>query len=178
VRFDGEVKTAQLPGGRFVSRISVDSEFLNALSPATELIIATRYGEPLAFHLTGSDTATAALKACEGDLLKSWGVDPARFIALIPPGKPGFVDLSQYIGGDDYPRAANGANGEVLALLTIGLDGKITGCRTIESSGNDALDQRTCEIARRIHYSVALDQDKKPVSSWTVFKVHWYFSNS
>ena len=53
--------------------------------------------------------------------------------------------------GDDYPASAQatGAEGTAQATLTIGPDGRVTGCNVIRSSGNGSLDSATCNILRR-----------------------------
>jgi protein TonB len=60
-------------------------------------------------------------------------------------------DLRTLFSGDDYPAsaAAAGAEGTAQAELTIGTDGRVTGCSLIQSTGNSALDAATCSILRR-----------------------------
>ncbi|HEY8593070.1 MAG TPA: TonB family protein [Sphingomicrobium sp.] len=60
-------------------------------------------------------------------------------------------DLRGLFTGDDYPAAAmsSGAEGTAQAQLTIGADGRVTGCNIIRSAGNGALDSATCNILRR-----------------------------
>ena len=52
---------------------------------------------------------------------------------------------------DDYPASAqsSGAEGTTQARLSIGADGRVTGCDIIRSAGNSALDSATCNILRR-----------------------------
>src|SRR6185295_2702893 len=51
-------------------------------------------------------------------------------------------DLRTLFSGDDYPASAqaSGAEGTAQATLTIGADGRVTGCSLIRSTGNGALD--------------------------------------
>jgi protein TonB len=60
-------------------------------------------------------------------------------------------DLRSLFSADDYPASAvaAGAEGTVRASLTIGPDGRVTGCNVTQSSGNGALDSATCNILRR-----------------------------
>ena len=60
-------------------------------------------------------------------------------------------DLRTLFSGDDYPASAqaSGAEGTAQATLTIGADGRVTGCNLIRSTGNGALDSATCNILRR-----------------------------
>jgi len=60
-------------------------------------------------------------------------------------------DLRTLFSGDDYPASAQsaGAEGTAQAQLSIGPDGRVTGCNLIRSTGNSALDSATCNILRR-----------------------------
>jgi protein TonB len=60
-------------------------------------------------------------------------------------------DLRTLFSTDDYPPSAlaAGAGGTAMAELTIGADGRVTGCNLIKSTGNSALDSATCNILRR-----------------------------
>jgi periplasmic protein TonB len=60
-------------------------------------------------------------------------------------------DLRTLFSGDDYPAAAQsaGAEGTAQATLTVGPDGRVTGCNLTRSTGNGALDAATCSILRR-----------------------------
>ncbi len=60
-------------------------------------------------------------------------------------------DLRALFSADDYPAAAQAAEaqGTAQAQLTIGPDGRVTGCNLVRSTGNGALDSATCNILRR-----------------------------
>jgi protein TonB len=60
-------------------------------------------------------------------------------------------DLRTLFSTDDYPASAlaAGVGGTAQAELTIGADGRVTGCNLIRSTGNGALDSQTCNILRR-----------------------------
>ncbi len=68
---------------------------------------------------------------------------------------------------DDYPGAAqrDGAEGTAQASLTIGPDGRVTGCTVTRSTGNSSLDQATCNILRRrARFTPAKDQNGQPIT--------------
>ena len=60
-------------------------------------------------------------------------------------------DLRTLFSADDYPAAAEsaGAEGTARASLTIGTDGRVTGCNITQSTGNSSLDAATCNVLRR-----------------------------
>ncbi len=86
-------------------------------------------------------------------------IPPVAVAPPPPPAPPRKVvsaqsakgDLRTLFSGDDYPASAqsSGAEGTVRASLTIGPDGRVTGCNIVQSSGNGSLDSTTCNILRR-----------------------------
>jgi protein TonB len=60
-------------------------------------------------------------------------------------------DLRTLFSADDYPASAQsaGAEGTARATLSIGPDGRVTGCNITQSTGNSALDSATCSVLRR-----------------------------
>jgi periplasmic protein TonB len=76
-------------------------------------------------------------------------------------------DLRTLFSADDYPASAqsSGAEGTTRASLTIGPDGRVTGCNIIQSSGNGSLDSTTCNILRRrAKFTPARDSNGNPTS--------------
>lgn len=76
-------------------------------------------------------------------------------------------DLRTLFSADDYPASAQsaGAEGTAQASLTIGPDGRVTGCNLIRSTGNGALDSATCNILRRrAKFTPARDSNGNPTS--------------
>lgn len=171
--FHSTAETEMLAAGRARDTISVPVKMLDMLPTATHFTLAILGRPPEQFHLGNSANAISALKVCEDDLLRSWGVDPARFRPLIAPGDPGYVNLAKYLGNDDYPAAALRVSGKAMALTTVDETGKVSTCRIVESAGNTALDAKTCEVASRVRYPPAHDASGAPVSSWTIFPIVW-----
>ena len=96
---------------------------------------------------------------------------PRQSQAAVARGNP-----AQYFSADNYPPEAlrAGAQGRVVARLTIGTDGRVSDCSVTASSGNDALDNAVCRIARsRIRYTPAKDESGSPISSSTTLPVRW-----
>ncbi len=78
---------------------------------------------------------------------------------------------------EDYPASAQsaGAEGTAQATLTIGADGRVTGCNLFRSTGNGALDAATCSILRRrAKFTPARDSNGNPTSdSYTTPPITW-----
>lgn len=91
-----------------------------------------------------------------------------------PPPAPRKVSAAKAKGSllglfsdEDYPASAQaaGAEGTAQASLTIGADGRVSGCNITRSTGNGALDAATCSILRRrAKFSPAIDSNGRPTS--------------
>ena len=89
-----------------------------------------------------------------------------------PPRKtqsasPASGDVRTAFSNDDYPEAAisAGASGTARAQLSIGPDGRVSGCNLVQSTGNGALDATTCNILRRrVKFTPARDSNGNPTS--------------
>lgn len=67
----------------------------------------------------------------------------------------------------DYPESAirSEDQGTVRASLTIGTNGRVTGCTVTQSSGSSSLDSATCRILRsRAKYTPAVDSNGRPTT--------------
>jgi protein TonB len=86
-------------------------------------------------------------------------------------GNPG-----RFFGPDAYPPAAirAEAQGRVVAALTVGADGRVSGCTVTSSSGNSDLDDATCRIARsKVRFTPAKDDAGNPTTSSFTLPVRW-----
>jgi protein TonB len=72
-----------------------------------------------------------------------------------------------YVMNDDYPIAAMraGAQGVVEIRYTIGADGRVRDCRIVSSSGNAALDERSCTlVTTRFLFLPAIGPDGRAIA--------------
>jgi protein TonB len=75
-------------------------------------------------------------------------------VAATPPSSATLLhnpDVRLLFSADDYPSEAvkNHWQGTVQLDLTIGTDGRVTGCSTVQSSGYQLLDDTTCKILEK-----------------------------
>jgi protein TonB len=86
-------------------------------------------------------------------------------------------DVRSLITADDYPTSSirNGETGSVRAQLAIGLDGRVTGCSILDSSGSAALDAATCRVLKsRARFTPARNGDGATVTdSYTTPRITW-----
>jgi periplasmic protein TonB len=76
----------------------------------------------------------------------------------------------------DYPRAAEriGAQGRVVARLTVAPDGRVSNCAVRISSGHEALDTTTCRlILSRFRFEPARDASGVPVAETVEWEQIW-----
>ena len=87
------------------------------------------------------------------------------------PGQSSQGDLRTVFSADDYPVSAqaNGEEGTVQARLTVSINGRVSACDIIRSSGYKSLDDATCSILqRRARFTPARAVDGHPVASTIV----------
>ena len=113
-------------------------------------------------------------------------VAPPPMMMAVPSPPPPPPRVSQVTGPqpmrrdvfsmDDYPSAARRAEaeGRVVVRLSVGSDGRATGCTVASSSGNGALDTTSCRIAMaRLRFMPAKDSNGNPMASTYNLPVNW-----
>jgi protein TonB len=84
--------------------------------------------------------------------------------------------LQSLINVADYPPSAlqEREQGRPGFRLTVGPDGRVTGCVVLVSSGSPALDSTTCQVMRsRARFSPALDSNGRPVEDQYWGEIAW-----
>jgi periplasmic protein TonB len=85
-------------------------------------------------------------------------------------------NLQGLISGDDYPASAleREEEGAVTVSLTIGTNGRVSGCSVTSSSGSRALDQATCRILQgRARFTPARDSNGNPTTDTFTQRIRW-----
>lgn len=108
-------------------------------------------------------------------------VPPAAYAPPAPPPPPlqhaaRFRNHSEVIRPKDYPRTAlrAGTEGVVRYTVAISRKGRPTDCRVIESSGDAALDARSCAmILKRAKFYPATDPAGRPIAGTLTARVFW-----
>lgn len=99
---------------------------------------------------------------------------PAPVIAavrLTPRGNP-----ASWATNDDYPPSAqrDGAQGTTGFSLTVGPDGRVTGCSVTSSSGSSILDDTTCRlVTRRARFNPGKDTTGAAVGGQFSSRIRW-----
>jgi TonB family protein len=128
----------------------------------------------LSFRLGNISGAMKALQKCERDLLISWGMDPAALDSIETPAF--HRNIVSLFSTNDYPSSAiyKGEQGTAGVHFRIGIDGKVSDCRVVETSGSSALDAQTCKIiVKRARYEPAKTKTGEPVASIGFQRIRW-----
>lgn len=98
---------------------------------------------------------------------------PPKFTAkrAVPKGNPG-----NWATTNDYPSRALREEREGTAgfRVTVGADGRVTGCTVTSSSGHPDLDEATCaNVTRRARFTPATDGNGNPTTDSYSNRVRW-----
>lgn len=86
------------------------------------------------------------------------------------------ANLGSYVSDTDYPDSAsrNGEQGTTRFRLSVGPDGRVTGCTVTGSSGSSALDATTCRLMKaRAHFTPARDSNGNPATDSVASAIRW-----
>jgi protein TonB len=95
----------------------------------------------------------------------------SKALPAAPIGKPG-----NWVTTEDYPMEAlrDRAEGVASLLFQIGLDGAVSNCVIVSSSGSPLLDATACAVfSARAKFSPSTDQDGKPIVSTGTHRIRW-----
>jgi protein TonB len=95
---------------------------------------------------------------------------PPRQAARAPQHRSGSIS------DEDYPASAirAEAQGTTTIRMTVGADGRVTGCTVARSSGNSALDSTACSLAqRRFRFTPAQDTNGNNVAGTSTRSITW-----
>ena len=168
--------TRNSTGGR-ITRITSKAVQVAAFRTATTIDI-TSDGKRYRLNLSAMKAAFAASDACEQDLVRKWGLDPALLTDAATPATP-VPGSEAWITFDDYPPEAirAGKGGLTVFRLDVDAKGAVGGCTIVASSGFEALDQQTCLVMRkRARFNPARRTDGTAVPTIWLNRVRWAVS--
>jgi hypothetical protein len=124
------------------------------------------------------DKPMAALEACEDDLVKTWGFDPAQLSTLSrwpePQSKP-----DTWISPDSYPqKSLNSGEGAILEFrIVVGPTGRAESCVIQNTVGDKAFAESACkQLMENARFSPALDAQGQPVRGLWFNSAHYQTS--
>jgi hypothetical protein len=142
-----------------------DADFVASLAEATGITV-TFDNESFSLATGKMQPVLNALKTCNDNLIRGWGVDPAA-MALPPQG----VSAASWFPQNSYPAAAKrrNAQGRSVIVLTVSGEGVPTACPTVIKSDPD-LDEATCRLATR---NGRFEKSSSLVNRYAVLSVRW-----
>ena len=142
-----------------------DADMIASLRSST-LIGFAPGKESFAFAIGKMQPVLSALTACNENLLRSWGVDPAAK-ALALHG----VSPADWFPPDSYPTDAKrrGATGRSVIAVTVSNVGRSIACRVILKA-DPALDAASCRLAMR---NGRFEPAENKSDRYAVFAVRW-----
>jgi len=174
---DGQVEEARAfryrTAGREAIRIEGIAEgFFDRFAASGAVGIDAGNRRRLTLRIPGARAAIEGLRACNDDLLRSWGIDVGaqatyRRQATIVRGS---------ISNADYPAQAIRANqaGVVVVRMRVRVDGRASDCVVLVSSRAESDLSTTCTIATgRFRFDPALDAQGNPIETTYIQTVRW-----
>lgn len=141
----------------------------------TEVRIGAPFSRARVLNTGPMTDAFAALHRCTEELLNHWGIDVERHATLTRWPRP--VDApATWLRASDYPRAmlAKWQPGLVQFRLTVGPEGRPTGCAVQQSTNAEGFNAAVCEaLMTRASFEPALDGEGKPFTSFYVNTVRF-----
>ncbi len=175
VRLNLPVVRRRLRVGDSIVLEGLEESFIEQFGQATAVRIESGERPLLTISVPNSSGGIAALKACNDDLLRTWGIDPAAQLSLrsLPTRRP---DSRPFIFDSDYPADAirAGQQGTTVMRVAVGPDGRATDCVPVESAGSPSLDLQACRLTlERSRWSPAIDAEGRPTAASVVQRVRW-----
>jgi TonB family protein len=121
----------------------------------------------------------AQLRACQSDLVRSWGYDPEVQRTLSRSVKS-INNVADWLSSSDYPAVAVARryNGTVQIRLDVDAEGKVAGCHVLERTRPDVFADITCQaVTKRARLEPALDSAGRPVRSYFTQSITWVMGN-
>ena len=125
--------------------------------------------------MTATNTAPAPPIAVSSGQAPSTMANAVLVVRVVTPPRPR-APAQSYFSPDDYPAAAvgTGAQGRVSVMLGLNVQGRVTDCHVLRSSGSSVLDAATCSILhRRASFTPSMDSNGNSVVSYISQTVDW-----
>ena len=160
--------------GLMLTTIYADADVATELLNSTGVTISAAGAPSITVRLPNMKAAIGALRTCQNDLMKGWGIDPTEIDRIVEPPKGG--SPADWLTSDDYPAdaLADHKQGTSTIVWVVGLDGRVANCKVVKSAGTPSLDEAACRaISRRAHYKPAIGKDGKPIVAHQMRDIRW-----
>jgi protein TonB len=131
--------------------------------------LAPKPGDNPVDHASSGGTGTIDLPPSPPPL-------PQHLVNFIAKGAVPIGNPANWALADDYPSfdLVEGHEGTTTFRVAVGMDGRVTGCEIVRSSGFRGLDSATCNaLKRRARFSPAIDDSGQKVAGSYTNSVRW-----
>lgn len=165
--FDGDGQRSPLPKMRKIGvTFDLPRDVVSDIAGKGTVGFAVSSGRPLRVDLALTAAALKALRACETDLMQSWGFDVTAVDTAPAVPARALGDHTEWLRNSDFPSAMLGTNAVVTVAWIITPEGGIRNCRVVRSSGNATFDAVPCGVLeKRARYTPARDATGKAVET-------------
>lgn len=172
-----------VPGVTFVKEIAADPPPPPEIQPQPRAARTPTTMPPLTPNpILPPQTTTQTIEVGQIPILPPQ-TDPSALPPSLPPARASQAhgaitvgDRAAWVTTEDYPASAlrQNAEGTTGITVTVGADGRVSACRVIATSGNDALDEATCRTyTRRARFRPAVDAEGRPIAADHADRVRW-----
>ena len=165
-----------VPGaGRALMVDGALNSLLDRFAKTNGLALSSRGKEVASFSFPGADKVVAALRECNDDLLRSWGVDPDAGKNLKSPANwqpPAPKNPKRDMGPPPGAIVRTVGSGTMIIVFDVAADGSTSGCKLVASEGKSSSDP-CATFAGRGKYTPAMGLDGQPVASRMVEAIEW-----
>ena len=130
------------------------------------------------FAVPGLGPALSLLDQCALNLGELWGIPNDQQMRVGKPAK--MINPYEVFHSSDYPDSAirEEASGRIVLRYLVDEAGKPSDCLILKSSGNRALDSKSCTLLiRRARFDPAQDAGGTSMSSLGVMRIDWLLFN-
>ncbi len=176
--FEVGVREERRAGRAAIALHGLDYGFRDLLAGASELLLQEGDMVRARISLNGARAAVTAHRRCTAEIAREWQVDEAAQAALAEQPRS---NTMLGFRSEDYPTGplAAGTQGRVSMRITITPQGRAGDCTVVESSGDAAIDARSCRVARlRGRFQPGRDAAGRRVAMPYIFTVTWIISAS
>lgn len=171
-RVRGTATPRRVRSGQTLIISELGDDFAERFGGSSRLSVEGSGRQLFASDLPIASQGLAALNACNDDLMRSWGVDPAAQAQLQRQARA----VGLWITNADYPAVAIQRNAQGTSRMRVAVrpDGRVADCVIVASSGSAELDAQACALTlQRGRFDPALDASGQPTAASMIYSIRW-----
>jgi TonB family protein len=161
-----------------VYAVTQDPNFVEKFSHAVSLGISDGSSTAAAISLGFPAAAADALRSCEDEKMRAWGIDATMWRALRSHPVP-IGSLRDRFSSLDYPSDALTflVTGDAVTRLDVGPDGAVKECHSLNASQYKGFEYATCQVLKGARFKPATESSGNAVAAPYVLDVIFRIAN-